>query len=230
VNAAPTSHAQVFLPRPVVERRPALFVDRDGTVTVEGEWIVHPGALELVPGAAQALRRASDAGYRVVMYTNQSAVARGMITLAQLDAIHDGLRAMLAQEGATLDAIYSCPHHPTEGVGEYRVACECRKPKPGLLLRAADELNVDLARSWCIGDMMRDLEAGAAAGVRGILVETGKGASELARLRAAASSSGTPREATPRDAKTTSATPAHERDVVAAIDAVLSNRVPGQGK
>jgi D-glycero-D-manno-heptose 1,7-bisphosphate phosphatase len=167
-----------------VSARKAVFVDRDGTVTREGEWIRHPGALELVPGAAQAIRRLHEAGFLVVMVTNQSAVARGLITEEQLEVIHESLRALLSREGARLDAIYACPHHPTEGVGAYKIDCECRKPEPGLMLRARDEMGIDLARSWCIGDMERDLEAGRRAGVRGILVATGKGAGEEARMRA----------------------------------------------
>jgi len=162
----------------------ALLLDRDGTLTVEGEWLTHPGQLQLVPGAAAALARLAAAGWKLVMVTNQSAIARGLITPAQLDTIHAELQAQLAREGAQLDAIYSCPHHPTEGIGEYRVECECRKPKPGLVLRAAQELGLDLARSWMVGDAARDLEAGWAAGVRGILVATGKGAAEILRLRA----------------------------------------------
>lgn len=162
--------------------RPAVFVDRDGTLTREGEWIRNPEALELVPGAGEAVRALHQGGFLVVLYSNQSAVARGMIDERELARIHAGLQALLAQDGDRLDALYSCPHHPTEGVGRYRRVCECRKPKPGLILRARAELGLDLARSWCIGDMERDLAAGAAAGVRGILVATGKGATERARM------------------------------------------------
>lgn len=162
--------------------RPAVFVDRDGTLTREGDWITHPGALELVAGAAQALALLRREGYLVVLYSNQSAVARGMITEDELARIHAHLQGVLAEEGARLDAIYSCPHHPTEGLGRYRVECACRKPKPGLLLAAQRDLGIDLARSWCVGDMERDLQAGAAVGVRGILVATGKGRREHARM------------------------------------------------
>lgn len=162
-------------------KRRAAFVDRDGTITREGEWIRHPGALELVPGAGAAIRELHAHGFLVVMYTNQSAIARGMIDEAELSAIHERMQTLLAQDGDRLDAIYMCPHHPTEGIGRYKVVCECRKPKPGLILRAERELDIDLARSWCIGDMLRDLEAGAAAHVRGILVATGKGVEEYAR-------------------------------------------------
>lgn len=163
--------------------RKAVFVDRDGTVTKEGEWIVHPGALELVPDAADAIHRLHAAGFLVVMYTNQSAVARGLITEAQLADIQAQMDGLLESEGASLDATYYCPHHPTEGIGRWKADCWCRKPKPGLILRARDEMGIDLARSWCIGDMERDIESGRRAGVRGILVATGKGMAEEARMR-----------------------------------------------
>lgn len=161
----------------------ALLLDRDGTITVEGEWLTRREDLVLVPGAAAALARLSARGWKLVLVTNQSAIARGLITPAQLDEIHAELQQNLEAQGAHLDALYSCPHHPTEGRGTYRVECECRKPKPGLVLQAARELGLDLAHCWMIGDAARDLEAGWAAGVPGILVATGKGASEIVRMR-----------------------------------------------
>ncbi|MBL8857420.1 MAG: HAD family hydrolase [Planctomycetes bacterium] len=164
--------------------RPAVFVDRDGTLTIEGEWVRHPGALALVDGAGSAVRALHRAGYLVILYSNQSAVARGLITEEELSAIHDGLQALLAEHGERLDAVYACPHHPTEGLGRYKIVCECRKPKPGLIVQAQREWGLDLARSWCVGDMERDLAAGAAVGVPGILVATGKGAAEAQRMRA----------------------------------------------
>jgi len=162
----------------------AVLLDRDGTITVEGEWLTRRQDLVLVPGAAAALARLAAQGWKLVMITNQSAIARGLITPAQLDEIHAELQQHLAAGGARLDAIYSCPHHPTAGLGAYRVECECRKPKPGLVLQAARELGLDLARCWMVGDAARDLEAGWAAGVPGILVATGKGATEIGVLRA----------------------------------------------
>ncbi len=161
----------------------ALLLDRDGTLTVEGEWLTRRQDLRLVPGAAAALARLAAQGWLLVMVTNQSAIARGLITPAELAEIHAELQLQLGAHGARLDAIYSCPHHPTEGRGPYRVECECRKPKPGLVLQAARELGLDLARCWMVGDAARDLEAGWAAGVPGILVATGKGASEIVSLR-----------------------------------------------
>jgi D-glycero-D-manno-heptose 1,7-bisphosphate phosphatase len=162
----------------------ALLLDRDGTLTVEGEWLTRHEDLVLVPGAARALARLAAQGWKLVMITNQSAIARGLITPAQLDAIHAELQRQLGAEGAHLDAIYSCPHHPTAGLGPYKVECECRKPKPGMVLQAARELGLDLARCWMVGDAARDLEAGWAAGVPGILVATGKGRAEYELLRA----------------------------------------------
>lgn len=164
--------------------RRAVLLDRDGTLTVEGEWLTRAQDLVLVPGAARALARLSAHGFLLVLVTNQSAVARGLITLDELRVIHDELQARLLAEGARLDAIYCCPHHPTEGRGPWRVECECRKPRPGLVRQAQRELGLDLARSYMVGDAARDLEAGRAAGVPGILVATGKGASEIELLRA----------------------------------------------
>ena len=164
--------------------RRAVLLDRDGTLTVEGEWLTRAQDLELVPGAARALARLSAQGFLLVLVTNQSAVARGLITLDELRVIHDELQARLSAEGAHLDAIYSCPHHPSEGRGAWRVECECRKPRPGLLRQAERELGLDLARSYVVGDAARDLEAGRAAGVPGLLVATGKGRSEIELLRA----------------------------------------------
>lgn len=161
----------------------AVFLDRDGTLTVEGEWLTRHADLVLIPGAAAALARLSARGWKLVLVTNQSAIARGLITPAQLDEIHAQLQQHLAAQGARLDGIYSCPHHPTAGLGAYKVECACRKPKPGLVLQAARELGLELAQCWMIGDAARDLEAGWAAGVPGILVATGKGRDELVRLR-----------------------------------------------
>ena len=189
----------------------AVFFDRDGTLTREGEWLRHPSELELVPGVGAALARLHAAGLKLVMVTNQSAVARGLITLAELDLIHDHLRALLAQDGGVLDGIYSCPHHPTEGIAPFRRECDCRKPKPGLVLQAARELGLDCHASWMVGDAARDLEAGWAAGTRGILVATGKGQTEREVLLA---------RGTPPDA--------YVADVPAAAELIL--RELAQGK
>ncbi len=160
-------------------RRPAVFLDRDGTINREIGFLTKPEQLELLPGAAEAVRWIKQAGYRVVVVTNQPVIARGDCTTAELLAIHDKLEMELSRAGAFLDGIYSCPHHPDKGFAgerpELKIECECRKPGDGLLRRAAEELNLDLAASWMIGDRTVDVEAGAKAGCRTILVRTGEG-------------------------------------------------------
>jgi D,D-heptose 1,7-bisphosphate phosphatase len=124
----------------------------------------------------------------VVVITNQSGVARGYFDEAFVDAVHERLRGMLRQEGASLDGIYFCPHHPTEGSERYVRNCTCRKPAPGMLLKAAEELSIDPERSFMIGDTVKDIEAGSKFGARGILVLTGYGAEAAEAFNAAAKS------------------------------------------
>jgi D-glycero-D-manno-heptose 1,7-bisphosphate phosphatase len=155
--------------------REAVFLDRDGTVIEEVCYLADPAQVKLIPGAAEAIRRLNEAGVLVVLVTNQSGVARGYFPESRVRDVHARLAELLAECGAKIDASYYCPHHPTESVGHYRIACECRKPKPGLLLAAARELGIDLAQSWMIGDKPCDAEAGTAAGCRTILVRTGHG-------------------------------------------------------
>jgi len=162
--------------------RPAVLLDRDGTLTAEADWVRTVGDLVLLPFAAEAVAVLSGAGFAVVLVTNQSAVARGLVSEEELAAIHEHMTRDLASGGGRIDGIYYCPHHPTEGREPYRRACDCRKPGPGMLLAAAADLGLDLGRSWVVGDAGRDLEAGAAVGARGILVATGKGTAEFARL------------------------------------------------
>ena len=153
----------------------AVFLDRDGTINREVNYLADPADLELLPGAAEALRRLKDAGYLLCVVTNQSGVARGLLDEDRLGEVHERLRALLSAEGVQLDWIGYCPHHPTEGRVGYRANCFCRKPRPGMMLEAAARLGIDLDRSWCIGDSMRDLKAGERVGVMGLLVKTGKG-------------------------------------------------------
>jgi len=165
-------------------RRRAVFLDRDGTLHRELERaLTDASQLEILPGAFEGAAQLSQAGYALVLVTNQSASARGTATPSEVDAVNRGLAERMAAAGAPLAGIYVCPHHPDEGEPPYRRACSCRKPKPGLILRAARELELDLPASWVIGDAERDLAAGAALGVPGVLVLTGKGERELARLK-----------------------------------------------
>lgn len=171
---------------PPAGRRPAVFLDRDGTLLDELGYLADPTRLRLFPGAADAVRRIGAAGFAVVVVTNQSGVARGLLDEPTLAAVHAELERRLAREGAILAGIYCCPHHPTEGEAPWRRDCECRKPRPGLLLAAARQLDLDLSRSWLVGDALRDLEAGRRAGVGHlVLVGTGKGGNEREAAEAA---------------------------------------------
>ena len=161
--------------------RPAIFLDRDGTLIREIDYLADPDRVELLPGAVEGLQALRDAGYALVLVTNQSGVARGFLTLDILDAIHDRLAGILANAGLVLDGIEFCPHHPTVGTKPFRRPCGCRKPLAGMVLSAATRLDLDLPRSWMIGDALRDLEAGTAAGMPSILVRTGKGRASEAR-------------------------------------------------
>ena len=158
--------------------RPAVFIDRDGTLTEEVGYVNHPKRLRLLPRSAEAIRRLNAAGVPAVVVTNQAGIARGYFSEDVLQAVGGELRAQLEQAGARLDGIYVCTHHPEEGAPPYRASCECRKPKPGLLLRAAADLDLDLARSVMVGDKPSDLEVAPRVGARSVLVLTGYGLGE----------------------------------------------------
>jgi D,D-heptose 1,7-bisphosphate phosphatase len=166
-------------PRPAqAEKRPAVFLDRDGTVIEQVHYLCDPSRVRLLPGVAESLRRLHGAGFACVVVTNQSAIGRGMLTEARLHLIHDEMNRQLAAEGTAVDAIYFCPKAPAR---EERTVVEYgeRKPGPGMLIRAAEELGLDLGASWMVGDMISDILAGINARCRGsILVRTGKGLSE----------------------------------------------------
>lgn len=153
--------------------RPAVFLDRDGTLNVEVDRVATPEALVPIPDAARAVHRLNALGVPVILVTNQAIVGRGYCDEAGLRRIHDRLEALLATEDAKLDAIYHCPHAP-------EAQCDCRKPKPGLVLRAQREMNIDLAKSWMIGDSVKDIRLARATGMRVILVRTGKAGSDAA--------------------------------------------------
>jgi D-glycero-D-manno-heptose 1,7-bisphosphate phosphatase len=154
---------------------PCVFLDRDETIIEDPGFIDDPDQVRLKAGAADAIRRLRSAGFKVVVVTNQSGIARGLLDEEQLTAVHARLRAMLEQDGASVDAIYYCPYldGPEAVVENYRGRSDLRKPSPGLLLQAAQELDLDLTRSWMIGDRPSDIEAGARAGCRTIRVAMG---------------------------------------------------------
>lgn len=151
----------------------AVFLDRDGTVNEEVGYLRSLDLLKLIPGAAAAIGRLNRAGYKVVLVTNQSGVARGYFSESLVDAAHDLLAGMLKNEGAFFDSVYYCPHHPTAGNSKHTVLCDCRKPATGLIDRAVKDLDIDRARSFVIGDKWSDVELGHRAGVRSILVRSG---------------------------------------------------------
>lgn len=164
-------------------KRPGLFVDRDGTINEEVDFLTNPDHLHILPGSVDALRAAMQMGFRIVVTTNQSGVARGLLTEQRLLDIHASLRHMLASNGVTLDAIYYCPHHPDFGEPPYRLDCDCRKPKPGMILQAARDLDIDLSRSFVVGDRMIDIQAGNALAIPSILVLSGYGQAEMELCR-----------------------------------------------
>lgn len=156
-------------------KRRAVFLDRDGTVNIEKEYLHRPEDLEFIPGAPEAIARLNRAGFIVIVVTNQSGVARGYFSIEDVNRLHQFMQQRLVDEGAYIDAFYLCPHHPKEGLDIYRVDCECRKGKPGMLMLAADEWNIDMPCSFMVGDKESDLLAGIAAGCHPCLVTTGYG-------------------------------------------------------
>jgi D-glycero-D-manno-heptose 1,7-bisphosphate phosphatase len=153
----------------------AAFLDRDGVLVSDSGVVTDAGQFVLLEGVPEALWRLKRAGYLLLVVTNQAVVARGLISEKGLLRLHDALQDLLVTQGAPkLDAIYACPHHPNANLPEYRLECQCRKPRPGLLLQAAQENNVDLRQSFMIGDRLSDIAAGQRAGCRTILVQTGQ--------------------------------------------------------
>ena len=151
--------------------RPAVFLDRDGTLIVEREYLADPAGVELLPGATAALRRLRAAGFAIVLISNQSGIARGLFGVPDFEAVQARLASVLRTQGLELDAVYYCPHHPEHGP-----PCECRKPATGLFRKAAAELVLDLPSSAFVGDRLSDVEPALTLGGRALLVRTGYGA------------------------------------------------------
>lgn len=158
----------------------AVFMDRDDTVIHDPGYLSDPAGVKLLPGADIAIKSLNAAGYKIIIVTNQSGIARGKLTLETLQEIHDELRDQLARKLARIDAIYSCPFHPEGTIKEFAIDSDLRKPRPGMLLKAAQDLNIDLSASWMVGDGMRDVEAGKRAGCRTILIGLTPSAHDLA--------------------------------------------------
>ena len=168
----------------------AIFLDRDGTLIREVGYLQRREDLYIYPSALEAVRRINQRGTLAVVVTNQSVVARGLLTEKELQHLHQELQELFQRKGAHLDAFYYCPHHP-EGHGEYRQVCPCRKPEPGLLFRAAQDLQIDLGSSHVIGDRLLDVEVAHRAGCGSVLVKTGYGSTELESLNRTSSRNGT---------------------------------------
>jgi D,D-heptose 1,7-bisphosphate phosphatase len=169
-----------------MKQQRAVFMDRDGTINQEVGYLSRLEELELFPETYNAVRLINESGMKAIIVTNQSGVGRGFFDETFVDAVHGLINEMLKEKGAFIDRFYFCPHHPVYGKGLYKIDCDCRKPKPGLLLRAAEELEIDLDRSYMVGDMVKDLQAGHNAGVeKALLVKTGYGRNVVEAGRAA---------------------------------------------
>ncbi len=161
--------------------RAAIFIDRDGTINVEKNYLHRVEDWEWIPGSVDAIRAFNNAGFLVIVISNQAGVARGLYSETDIHRLHAHVSSELVRRGARIDAYYYCPHHP--GFGKDR-DCTCRKPLPGLILKAQKDFDIDLSNSWMVGDTANDVKAGSAAGVRCILVATGYGSEERAKLGA----------------------------------------------
>lgn len=157
----------------------AVFLDRDGVMNVDNGYVSQVDDFEFIEGVIEACKTLKEKGYLLVLITNQSGIARGYFSEEQFHTLTEWMDWSLADRGVDLDGIYYCPHHSEKGIGEYKVDCDCRKPKPGMLLSAIEELNIDVSRSILVGDKVSDIQAGLAAGVKSnYLVRTGKAITE----------------------------------------------------
>ncbi|MFM2482439.1 D-glycero-beta-D-manno-heptose 1,7-bisphosphate 7-phosphatase [Celerinatantimonas sp. YJH-8] len=158
-----------------MNKTPAIFLDRDGVINEDGNYVATADDFHFIKGSIEAMQQLKKLGWRLVVVTNQSGIARGLYSEDQFLHLTEWMDWSLADRGVDLEGIYYCPHHPDYGQGEYHQDCDCRKPKPGMFLQASEELNIDLTQSWMIGDKASDLEAAKNAGVeQRILVRSGK--------------------------------------------------------
>ncbi len=158
----------------LANKQKAVFLDRDGTINIYKGFLRNIDDFELIDGVTEAIKKINNSGYLCIVVTNQPVIARGEVTYEQLNEIHNKMETQLGLEGAYIDGIYFCPHHPHKGysgeIAELKIDCECRKPKPGLLLKAANDFNIDLSKSFMVGDGENDIKAGIAAGCISILI------------------------------------------------------------
>lgn len=164
------------------KRNKAIFLDRDGTIIEDRDYLSSPDEIKLLSGSAKAVKMINELGFKAVVVTNQSGVARGIFPEEQVEVIHRRLEELLRAKGARIDAFYYCPHHPTEGKGRYRTECLCRKPETGMIDAAVRDFYLDPSQSYVIGDKLIDIELAQRAGAGGILVKTGYGRKEIQSL------------------------------------------------
>jgi D-glycero-D-manno-heptose 1,7-bisphosphate phosphatase len=157
------------------QKQRAIFLDRDGTINTFNGFITKPEELRLLPDTGEAVKRINESEYLAIVITNQPVIARGECTIEELDRIHEKMESELGRDGAFIDGIFYCPHHPDRGFPgervEFKIDCDCRKPKPGMLFKAAEKFNIDLSASWMVGDDKRDILAGKAAGCKTALLQ-----------------------------------------------------------
>lgn len=172
-------------------KQKAIFLDRDGTINKYVGFLRNIEDFELIDGVAQAIKKINASGYLAIVVTNQPVIARGEVTVPQLQEIHNKMETLLGLEGAYVDAIYYCPHHPHKGyegeIPELKIDCDCRKPKPGMLLKAAQDFNIDLNQSYMVGDGENDVRAGIAAGCKAVLLSADPNAAQLGQVDTLAS-------------------------------------------
>lgn len=160
-----------------------VFLDRDGNINVEKDYLHKVEEFEFIDGAREAIKLFNDLGYLVVVVTNQSGVARGYYDESSVKTLHDYLQKEVEKIGGHIDGFYYCPHHPEKGIGEYKLDCSCRKPEPGMFLKAQKDLDIDFLSSIMVGDKISDIKAGENLGMRSILVRTGHGLEEEKKIK-----------------------------------------------
>jgi D-glycero-D-manno-heptose 1,7-bisphosphate phosphatase len=162
--------------------KPAVFLDRDGTINEQMGYINHPSRFVILPGVPEAIRLLNRNNYLVIVVSNQSGVARDYFPISLVQEVHDLLKADLTEKGGTVDGIFFCPHHPQGIVPEYRRDCDCRKPKTGLIEQARKSFDIDMSKSFVVGDRYLDIELATRLNVKGILVKTGYGRGEIEHI------------------------------------------------
>jgi len=171
-----------------MKKNAAVFLDRDGTINEEVGYLDSIDKLNLFAYTSEAIRLINESGMKAVVMTNQSGVAKGYFTEEFVRTVHKRIQEMLRERGAFIDAFYYCPHHQTEGVGIYLQSCACRKPEAGMLVQASKDLDIDLRRSYTVGDMLKDIQVAHTVGAKGILVKTGYGINTIEKDLASESS------------------------------------------